>query len=111
MADVGNPKVKISSEPVDKGAVVEVKTLLTHPMESGLRKDPNSGETVPAHFVEEVVVTYLGKEIIRSQWTGGISKNPFFSFKLKATASGPVQVTWKDNKGESFTETAQVAVK
>ena len=109
MADIGDPKVKIPSGPVKAGDLVQVKTLINHPMESGLRKD-DKGETVPAHFIEEVTVEYGGKTVIKGKWTGAISKNPYFAFTLKAAQSGPVKVTWKDSKGESFNASADLTV-
>lgn len=102
MADIGKPKVRVPRKAVAKGSIVEVKTLIKHPMESGLRKDAKTGETIPAHFIESVVVEYGGKAIINATWTGAISKNPYFAFNLKAASSGPVKVTWRDNQGAEF---------
>lgn len=110
MSEIGSPKVKGPSGPVKKGDMVEFKTLLKHPMESGLRKDKASGDTIPAHHVTEVVVNYNGKDVIKSAWTGSISANPYFAFFIQAVASGPVKVTWKDNKGESFPAEAKLDV-
>ncbi|MBF0143965.1 MAG: thiosulfate oxidation carrier complex protein SoxZ [Magnetococcales bacterium] len=107
---VGNARVRGPQEAVAKGSVVLIKTLIDHPMESGLRKDKESGETIPAHHVTDVVVNYAGKEVMKAVWTGAVSKNPFFAFSLKATTSGPVKVTWKDNKGVEFSGTAEVKV-
>lgn len=110
MSEIGSPKVKGPSGPVKKGDMVEIKTLLKHPMESGLRKDKATGETVAAHHVTEVVVNYNGKDVLKSAWTGAISSNPYFAFSLKAEASGPVKVTWTDNKGGSFTAETKLEV-
>jgi sulfur-oxidizing protein SoxZ len=110
MEEIGNPKVRAPQEPVAKGSMVEIKTLIKHPMESGLRKDKESGQIVPAHHITEVAVEYMGKTVIKSEWTGSVSKNPFFSFFLKAVATGPVKVTWKDNKGGSFSSEATLQV-
>ncbi|MBF0611340.1 MAG: thiosulfate oxidation carrier complex protein SoxZ [Magnetococcales bacterium] len=110
MSDIGSPKVKGPAGPVKKGDMVEFKTLLKHPMESGLRKNKDTGETIPAHHVSEVTVNYNGKDVIKSTWSGGVSANPYYAFFLKAEASGPVKVTWKDNKGESFSAEAKLDV-
>ncbi|MEG3640177.1 thiosulfate oxidation carrier complex protein SoxZ [Magnetococcus sp. PR-3] len=103
MAKIGKPKVRGPRKPVAAGSTVEIKTLIKHPMESGFRKNRSTGETVAAHHVAKVEVTYLGNKIISADWTGGVSKNPFYAFKMKATKAGPVEVTWTDNKGESWT--------
>nr|CRH06973.1 putative Sulfur compound chelating protein SoxZ [Candidatus Magnetococcus massalia] len=111
MAKMGKPKVRGPRKPVAKGSIVQVKTLIKHPMESGLRKNRATGETIPAHHVSKVEVEYLGNKIISADWTGGVSKNPFYAFKMKATASGPVKVTWSDNKGESWSGSFNLKVK
>jgi sulfur-oxidizing protein SoxZ len=107
---IGKPKVRGPRKPVPKGDVVQFKTLIKHPMESGLRKNKETGQAIPAHFIESVVVEYGGKAILNTTWTGSISKNPFFSFHLRANATGPVDVTWKDNKGGVFKASATLKV-
>jgi sulfur-oxidizing protein SoxZ len=110
MATIGKPKVRGPRKPVAKGEIVQFKTLIKHPMESGLRKNKDTGQNVPAHFINSVVVEYGGKTVINAVWTGAISKNPFFSFSLKANAAGPVSVTWKDNQGKEFKAKADMKV-
>lgn len=110
MSETGSPKVRGSKKPVSKGSLVDVKTLIKHPMESGFRKDKATGETIPAYFIEKVVVEYGGKEVMHANWTGAVSKNPFFSFSVRAEATGPLKVTWKDNKGESWTASTDIEV-
>ncbi|MBF0358203.1 MAG: thiosulfate oxidation carrier complex protein SoxZ [Magnetococcales bacterium] len=99
---IGKQKVRGPRKPVAKGSVVLIKTLIKHPMESGLRKNKETGEAIPAHYIESFVVEYGGKTVLDSKWSGSISKNPFFAFNLKADATGPVHVTWKDNQGQEF---------
>ncbi len=91
-----------------KEGEVTVKALMTHPMETGNRKD-SSGQTIPAHFIQEVTCTSAGKEVINAQWSGGISKNPYISFKYKgANAGDDLTLTWVDNKGNSESASVQV---
>lgn len=114
MADnVGNPRVMLDSStpnPLKKGQMAKIKTKIGHPMESGFRKDPKTGETVPAHHITEIVVEYMGKQVIKAEVTGAVSKDPFFAFHVKAEASGPVKVTWKDNKGGSWDKSVELQV-
>lgn len=111
MADeVGQPKVRGPGNPVKKGDLVEIKTLLKHPMESGFRKSKETNEVVPAFHVEEVMVEYNGKTILKSTWTGSVSQNPYFAFFMKAEATGKVAVTWKDNKGGVFKGDTDITV-
>ena len=80
---------------------VTVKALITHPMETGQRKDKKTGEKIPAHFIQEVVCEHGGKTVMTAQWSGGVSKNPYITFKFKGGANGdPIKLSWTDNKGE-----------
>jgi len=110
MAKIGSPKLRGPRKAVAKGATATFKSLIKHPMETGLRKDKATGEKIPAHFINEVMVEYMGKVVMKGAWTGAVSKNPFFSFGVKANATGPVKVTWKDNKGGVFTKEAALKV-
>jgi sulfur-oxidizing protein SoxZ len=85
-----------------KDGVATVKCLISHPMETGLRKDKKTGETIPAHFIQEVTCEHAGNTVLSAQWNSSISKNPFLSFKFSGAKSGDtIKVSWVDNKGES----------
>ena len=86
----------------EKDGVVTVKALITHPMETGARKDKKTGEVIPAHFIQEVACEHGGKTVMTAQWSGGVSKNPYVTFEFKGGAKGDaVKLAWSDNKGES----------
>ena len=92
-----------------KGGSTEVKCLMSHPMETGLRKD-YSGNKIPAHFIKEVTCEHKGKVVMLASWGVAISKNPYLSFSFKGAAAGDtVKVSWVDNKGESASAEASVA--
>lgn len=87
-----------------KGDVTEVKVLMSHPMETGRRKD-DFDRLIPAHFVQLVTATLNGKMVLEAQWGTGISKNPYLTFRLKGAKAGDiVAVTWQDNLGETATQ-------
>ena len=82
--------------------VATVKALISHPMETGLRKDKKTGQAIPAEFIQEVVCESGGKTVLNAQWGSAISKNPFLSFKFSGAKSGDsIKVSWVDNKGNS----------
>jgi sulfur-oxidizing protein SoxZ len=84
------------------GDIATIKTLITHPMESGQRKDSKTGEIVPAHFIEEVTCDLNGSTILTALWSGSVSKNPYLAFNVKGAKTGDsVVLKWKDNKGDS----------
>ncbi len=87
-----------------KGDVTEVKVLMSHPMETGRKRD-DFDRLIPAHFVQLVTATLNGKTVLEAQWGTGISKNPYLTFRLKGAKIGDtVSVTWHDNLGESATQ-------
>jgi sulfur-oxidizing protein SoxZ len=93
-----------------KGDVAEVKALMSHPMETGLRKNKKTGKKIPAHFIKEVVCEHKGNKVLVASWGVAVSKNPYLSFKFKGAAKGDmIKVSWSDNKGESATAEATVS--
>lgn len=92
-----------------KGETVEVKALMNHPMETGLRKDKKTGEVIPAHFIQEVVAKSGEKTVMTALWSGGVSKNPYIAFKFAGGAKGDsVELTWTDNQGATESATAEI---
>ena len=91
------------------GDSTEVKVLMNHEMETGLRKDAQ-GKTIPAWFIQSVSATWNGKSVLSAQWGPAVSKNPFMSFKFKGGAKGDkVVITWVDSRGDQRTDEATIA--
>lgn len=91
------------------GDKVEVKMLMAHEMETGLRKDAK-GDAIPAHFIQNVVVTHQGRTVFSAQWGPAVSKNPFLHFRFKGGKPGDrISVTWTDNKGDKRTDEATIS--
>ena len=85
-----------------KGDVTEVKALMSHVMETGLRKDKKTGEKIPAHFIKEVICDHNGKQVLLANWSVAVSKNPYLSFKFKGGKKGDkIKIAWNDNMGKS----------
>lgn len=83
------------------GDTADIKCLMNHPMETGLRKDAKTGGVVPAHHITNVTATVGGKTVLDAEWGGGISKNPYLAFKVKgATKGDKVVISWVDNTGD-----------
>lgn len=83
------------------GDILAIKILMGHAMETGQRKDPRTGQVIPAHFIKNVNVGLNGKTVVAAQWGGAISKDPFLGLKVKGAKAGDkVTVNWEDNKGE-----------
>lgn len=83
-----------------QGDVADIKALIHHDMETGLRKDTKTGQLIPAHFINVVTATLNGVTVLQAQWGIGISKNPFIEFKVKGVKSGDkIVINAVDNLG------------
>jgi sulfur-oxidizing protein SoxZ len=92
-----------------EGDVADVRVLIGHPMETGLRKDPKSGELVPLHFIKSVTATLNGKPVLAAQWSQAMSRNPYMQFRIKgAKVDDEIAIEWVDNRGESNRASAKV---
>jgi sulfur-oxidizing protein SoxZ len=92
-----------------KGDSAEIRVLMSHPMETGQRKD-GDGKTIPAHHIQTITVTLNGKTVVSGQTGGAVSRNPVFGFKVKGAKAGDkVAVSWTDNKGDKRTDETTVA--
>ena len=87
----------------------DVRVLMTHPMETGQRKDPD-GKIVPMHFIQNITVKVNGKTVVEGEISQAVSRNPVFTFRVKGGAKGDkVEVSWLDNQGETNKTEAAVA--
>ena len=101
-------QIKISAKL--KGSVADVKSLMLHPMETGARKDPDTGETIPAHHITQLIFTNNGKQVMVANFSTAVSKNPFFGFSFDGAKAGDTfKVSWVDNKGETAELETQLA--
>ena len=103
---MGNPmKIRAAA----KDGATEVKVLMNHEMETGLRKDA-SGNPIPAWYITEITTKLNGKVVMTGQWGPSVAKNPFIGFKIKGGQAGDkVTVSWVDNKGDSRTDETTVS--
>ncbi len=92
---------------VMKDDVAEIRVLMIHPMENGLRKDPQSERHVPAHFIQSITVAVAGRIVVDGSLNTAVSRNPVFGFKVKGAQAGDkVIVSWRDNTGDQRTDEA-----
>jgi sulfur-oxidizing protein SoxZ len=91
------------------GDKVTVRVLMSHEMESGMRKGAD-GNLVPAHYIQTVTATHNGKTVMSAQWGPAVSKNPFVQFTFTGGKAGDkIAVTWLDNKGDKRTDEATIS--
>lgn len=93
-----------------KGDVTTVKALISHPMETGLRKNKKTGKKIPAHYIQDLNVEHNGSNVLNALWGPAVSANPYLSFRFRGAKAGDtVKISWADNKGES--DSTEVKVK
>ena len=108
MADDIKPRLRVPTT-AKKGEVIEVKTLITHPMENGQRKDA-AGKVIPRLIVNSLVVTYNDKPVLNAKLEPAVAANPYMAFFLKVEESGTLKFTWTDDDKNSWTAESKVEV-
>ncbi len=96
MADA-KPRIKVPTE-AKAGDVITIKTLLSHKMESGQRKN-DKGEVIPRQIINSFIAKFNGEEFFSTVIEPAVSANPYIEFSFKAEASGEFEFTWTDDDG------------
>jgi sulfur-oxidizing protein SoxZ len=92
-----------------RGEAFEIKTLISHPMETGYRHDTN-GQPIPRDIIHTFVARYDGEEVFRADLHPAIAANPFITFFTVATESGVIELTWTQDHGDPVTQKANITV-
>jgi sulfur-oxidizing protein SoxZ len=92
-----------------KGEVIEIKTLVTHIMETGQRRNAQN-QLVPRKILNKFVCTYNGQEVFKADLAPAISANPYLAFFVTATESGTLDFVWTDDDGSTIKESAKLTV-
>jgi len=108
MAIKSAPRVRVPAQ-AKAGEIIEIKTLISHEMESGQRKDA-AGKTVPRDIINTFEASFNGRPFFKAEWFPSISANPYQSFFCKATESGEFTFSWKDDAGAEQKSTAKLTV-
>jgi sulfur-oxidizing protein SoxZ len=102
------PRIKLP-DAIKVGDVIEVKTLVSHVMETGQRKDKD-GKAIPRNIINAFSAVHAGKTVFEAKLQPGTSSNPFISFFMKVTGPGDLVFTWVDDAGVKITETVPVKI-
>src|SRR5215469_18455249 len=108
MAEV-KPRIRLDKKEVRKGETVDVKTLVSHIMETGLRKDAN-GKAIPRMIINTFSCELNGKFVFGCDLEPAVSANPYFEFKFKPTESGTLKFSWVDDEGVRIEATETIKV-
>ncbi len=92
-----------------KGEVVTLAAMIAHPMETGHRRDAE-GQAIPRDIISLFTCRYDGEEVFRADMHPALAAYPLMQFTVVATASGPIQFEWRDEKGAVWKESVEIAV-
>ena len=102
------PRVKVPKE-VSIDEIVEIKTLIRHPMHSGRMKDVD-GQIIPRQIINSFSAKFNGKEVFQMDLEPSISTNPYIVFQYKAKESGKFDFEWLDDNGEVYSISKEMVV-
>jgi len=100
---VANIKPKIRVPKTAKvGDVIKIKTLISHPMESGIRKNKKTRELIPRDIINHFEAHFEGQPFFSADMHPAISADPYFAFYFKVPGPGTFSFTWNDDKGNKW---------
>lgn len=102
------PRVKAPKE-ASKDEVVTVKTLISHKMESGQRKD-KEGNLIPRQIINHFTAKFNGETVFEVDIEPAISANPYLQFNMRAEEPGEFEFIWTDDDGSVYTKKQKLAV-
>ncbi len=108
MSTKPTPRVRVAAS-AKKDEILEIKTLISHEMESGQRKDA-AGATIARKIINTFTASFNGKPFFTSTWHPAISANPYLSFFYKASESGEFTFAWKDDDGSVYESKSKLTV-
>jgi sulfur-oxidizing protein SoxZ len=102
------PRIRLP-ERAKVGDVIEVRTLITHVMETGQRKE-GDGKPIPRFIINMFTATFAGAEVFKAELHPGISANPYIAFFMRVPGPGEFEFTWTDDSGAKVSERLKLNV-
>ena len=96
-----------------RGEIIEIRTLIAHPMETGYRPGEN-GAILPRNLIRRLTCRYTDGQsdvvVFSAELYPAIAANPFLSFCTIATATGELRFSWEGDNGFAQTESVNLTV-
>lgn len=102
------PRVKVPKT-ASKDEVIQIKTLISHTMESGQRKD-DKGNVIPRSIINKFTCEFNGKTVFSCDLEPAISANPYLEFSARVPETGTFKFTWVDDDGSVYTSESKITV-
>lgn len=108
MAKGVKPRVKVPKS-ASAGEIITIKTLISHKMESGQRKDKD-GNKIPRSIINRFTCDFNGQNVIDVQMEPAISTNPYFQFEAVVPEAGEFKFTWYDDDGSIYEKNKNISI-
>jgi sulfur-oxidizing protein SoxZ len=108
MASGVKPRVKVPKTAA-AGEAITIKTLISHKMESGQRKD-KEGNKIPRSIINRFTVEFNGESVIDATLEPAISTNPYIQFEATVPEAGEFKFTWYDDDGDVYDQSKKIAI-
>lgn len=108
MAKGVKPRVKVPKK-TSAGGTITIKTLISHKMESGQRKD-DDGNVIPRSIINRFTCDFNGENVVDVALEPAISTNPYFEFEAKVPEAGEFKFTWYDDDGSVYETAKKIAI-
>ena len=102
------PRVKMPST-ARVGDIIQIKTKIRHPMETGWRKG-GDGKAVSRNRITRFVCSFEGAEVMSADFDSGVAADPYLLFFTKVIGAGTYTFLWEADGGKSFTTAVPLAV-
>lgn len=103
------PRVKVPKK-AEVGEVITLKTLISHPMESGQRKDKKTGDLIPRNIVNKFTATFNGETVFEAVIEPAVSTNPYFEFQMRVPEAGEMAFKWETDDGEVYETSKKIKI-
>lgn len=105
---IGQPRIRLPAQ-AKAGDIIDIRTLVSHVMETGQRRDPQ-GALIPRDIVKRFVARFDGQEVFAMELATAISTNPYIAFPFKVEKAGTFEFVWTNDANEDRKTTAELRV-
>src|SRR5262249_61438817 len=92
-----------------KGEIVQIKTLISHSMENGLRRG-RDGNIIPRKIINAFTCEFNGRALFSCDLDTAVAENPYLQFAARIEESGTFRFTWRDDDGNTMTADESIKV-
>lgn len=103
------PKIRVPKT-AQVGEVIKIKALISHPMESGLRKNKKTGKPIPKDIINRFEAKFEGETFFAVTMHPAVSADPYFAFHFEVPGSGNLSFHWSDEKGQNWQMQHKLAI-